>query len=293
MNRIVLFLILIFLGSPLRAQQPSSTDEEPTPPTSESSGNLMWILPTILALAAGGYAWFVGEAAKRRGRQLEGYVKQMSSRQKKAAGSSSVQAIAPPVIKDDRAVQDLQKRIASLEKELDEMRVQLKRQVSVQERQAPRPQAATSQTHPQTTPAKATPPAQPQQAVPQQPASSVMATVNKATAASQAPAGPQTKWAKYADAGDGFSSSALSDEQDGEKIFELTIQDATTARFRVVSARGPQQMALHDPTFYFSKTCTYDTLPTPQSTISTDSPGTLKLVGNKWAIQQPARIRFS
>lgn len=243
----------------------------------------MWILPAILALGAGGYAWFVGEKSKRRLTQLEGYIKQVRSTQKKAGGAqTAVQTVAAPQPKDDRAMQALDKRIGTLEKELEDLRAELQRRTHT----APAPPQTQSQARPQTAPktqlAQVSAPA----------VSSVMDTVNKATAPA-ATAGPQTKWAKYADAGDGFSVSALSDEQDGEKIFELLIVDAVNASFRVVSARGAQQMALHDPTFYFSKACTYDTLPTPQSTITTDTPGSLKLQSGKWVIQRPAKIRFS
>ena len=280
------FLLAFSFSGLVLAQTPSSTDEEPKPPKTESGNNLGWIIPSVLALGAGGYAWFVGEKSKRKMTQLEGYIKQVSSRQKKAGSPQTTpQSVAAPQPKDDRVVQAMDKRIGTLEKELDELRAELQRKT----RTAPAPPQAPPQVRQQ-----AVPKAQPTQ--PTQPAapatSSVMDTVNKATTPA-VPAGPQTKWAKYADAGDGFSASALADEQDGEKIFELSIADAANASFRVVSARGAQQMALHDPTFYFNKACTYDTLPTPQSTITTETPGSLKLQGGKWVIQRPAKIRFS
>lgn len=281
----LLFLFFFFASGPLLAQTASSTDEEPAPPKNDSSSSLGWIIPSILALGAGGYAWFVGQSVKQRTKQLEGYIKQVSSRQKKAAGGNQAvaQTVAAPQPKDDRAVQALDKRIGTLEKELEDLRAELNRKT-----RAPQP---SSQPPTTTRPLAQTK----SQAAAQQlsvSTPSVMDTVAKATAA-PAPIGPQTKWAKYADAGDGFSVSALSDEQDGEKIFELLIADAVNASFRVVAARGAQQMALHDPTFYFNKACTYDTLPTPQSTITTETPGSLKLQGGKWVIQRPAKIRFS
>ncbi len=244
---------------------------------------MMWIIPGILALGAFGYAWFVGEKSKRRMTQLEGYIKQVRSTQKKAGGSqSTVQAAPVPQPKDDRAVQALDKRIGTLEKELEDLRAELQRRT----RSAP----ASPQTHPQARPQPA-PKTQPAQAT--APAmNSVMDTVNKATAPAQTPTGPQTKWAKYADTGDGFNAASLADAQDDEKLFELSV-DGMNASFRVVSTRTAQQMALHDPTFYLAKACTYDTLPTPQSTITTETPGSLKLVSGKWVIQRPAKIRFS
>lgn len=286
MNRII-FLLLFLLAAPAFAQQQSSsTDEEPAPPKKESSGSLMWILPTVLALGAGGYAWFVGQAAKQRAKQLEGYIKQVSSRQKKAGNAqASTQAMPAPAMKDDRAVQALDKRIGSLEKELEELRAELKRRTRTAQQSTP--------TQSSTQPSRQQPVAKPQSPQPvAQPVPSMMETVSKATAPAAPIAGPQTKWAKYADAGDGFNAASLSDEQDGEKIFELSV-DGATATFRVATARGPQQLALHDPNYYLNKVCTYDTTPTPQSTITTETPGSLKLVGGKWVIQRPAKVRFS
>lgn len=281
-----MFLAFVFvaMSTAVFAQAPSSTEEEPAVPKKESGGFPWWTISVVLALGAGGYAWFVGEAAKRRASQLEGYIKQVRSAQKKAGGAQTAVQTAPvPQPKDDRAVQALDKRIGTLEKELEDLRAELQRKTRTTPAPPPTPSQARLNPTPKTQPAQATTPA----SLP-----SVMETVNKATTPA-APTGPQTKWAKYADAGDGFSVSALSDEQDGEKIFELSIADAVNASFRVVSARGAQQMALHDPTFYFSKACTYDTLPTPQSTITTEAPGSLKLQGGKWVIQRPAKIRFS
>ena len=280
-------LFFLFLLLPLGVlAQSSSTEEEPTPPYTESGSSWTWIIPTVLALGAGGYAWFVGEAAKRRMKQLEGYIKQVSKAQKKSSGAQATpQTVAAPVMRDDRAVQALDKRIGSLEKELEELRAELKRKT-----RAPQ-QAVQSPSPSPTQPAARPQPAPKPQPTPAQPMPSVMETVSK-VAPPVAPVGAQTRWAKYADAGDGFNAAALSDMQDSEKLFELSVE-GMNGSFRVVSTRAAQQMALHDPTFYLAKACTYDTLPSPQSTITTESPGTLRLVGGKWVIQQPAKIRFS
>jgi len=100
-----------------------------------------------------------------------------------------------------------------------------------------------------------------------------------------------TKYAKYADLGDGFSLNQLSDEQD-EKIFEILISPNNTAKFKIVSNRNGQLLALSDTNLYFNKICKYDSVPTSNSTITTETEGELKLQGNKWQIVSPAKINF-
>jgi len=104
---------------------------------------------------------------------------------------------------------------------------------------------------------------------------------------------PVTKYARYADKGDGFSSGDLLDACDSETIFEITITSPGAGAFSISSNRQAQKYALSNASYFFNNTCQYDTLPSPDSVISTTTPGELVLNGDKWTIQNPAKIRFN
>jgi len=104
---------------------------------------------------------------------------------------------------------------------------------------------------------------------------------------------PVTKYARYADKGDGFSSGDLLDACDSETIFEITITSPGAGAFSISSNRQAQKYALSNASYFFNNTCQYDTLPSPDSVISTTTPRELVLNGDKWTIQNPAKISFN
>lgn len=101
---------------------------------------------------------------------------------------------------------------------------------------------------------------------------------------------PELKYARYADAGDGFSNSDLLTQEDSETIFEIKMLAAGVAEYRVTSNPVAQKYALANANYFLSKTCKYDT--SPGGIIVTDLPGQLRLQGNKWQIIDPAKIIF-
>jgi hypothetical protein len=100
----------------------------------------------------------------------------------------------------------------------------------------------------------------------------------------------EIKFARYADAGDGFSNAELLTREDDETIFEITILTATTAEYRVTGNSAAQKYALANASYFLSKSCKYETF--PSGSIITDVPGELRLQGNKWQITALAKISF-
>jgi hypothetical protein len=103
---------------------------------------------------------------------------------------------------------------------------------------------------------------------------------------------PVIKYAKYADQGDGFSASELLNEEDNETIFELEMLYPGTAKLRIARNINAQHYALTNATYFLAKVCKYDSVPSNNSSIRTEIPGELKLIGNKWVIVTPAKISF-
>lgn len=101
---------------------------------------------------------------------------------------------------------------------------------------------------------------------------------------------PELKYARYADAGDGFSNSDLLTQEDSETVFEIKMLAAGVAEYRVTRNLAAQKYALANANYFLSKTCKYDT--SPGGIIVTDLPGQLRLQGNKWQITDPAKISF-
>ena len=104
---------------------------------------------------------------------------------------------------------------------------------------------------------------------------------------------PITKYARYADQGDGFSVQELLDEEDSETIFVLTLLSPTSASFRISGNPNAQRYALSNSPYFLGKTSQYDTFPSGNSLINSDVPGELQLQGNKWLIVKPVKISFS
>lgn len=100
------------------------------------------------------------------------------------------------------------------------------------------------------------------------------------------------KYAKWADEGDAFSASSLTDESGNEKIFEITLKSNSLATFRITSNRNAQLFALTNYDRYLGKTCKFDSVPSSNSSIVNTGDGELRLQGNRWLIVSPAKIRF-
>jgi len=112
----------------------------------------------------------------------------------------------------------------------------------------------------------------------------------------QSPKAPAftTKYARYADMGDGFSNAALLDQPDGETIFELRLAPNNTGEFRVTSDPDGQHYALSNAAYFLGKTCVYDAFPSGDKVmINTEKWGTVNLTGGKWMITRPATINFT
>jgi hypothetical protein len=104
---------------------------------------------------------------------------------------------------------------------------------------------------------------------------------------------PVKKYARYADAGDGFSDLYLLDQPNSETIFEITVTAPDAATYTVSDNPTVQQYALSNTDYFLRKTCQYDSFPGSNSTIYTREPGQLKKEGGKWAIQTAAKISFN
>jgi hypothetical protein len=104
---------------------------------------------------------------------------------------------------------------------------------------------------------------------------------------------PVIKYARYADQGDGFTSADLLDKDDNETIFEITITAPGVGIYRVIKNQQAQKYALSNASYFLSNTCLYDSLPSVDSIIITNTPGELMLQGDKWKIRNPARISFN
>lgn len=101
----------------------------------------------------------------------------------------------------------------------------------------------------------------------------------------------QHKYAKIPDLHNGFSNNLLILNQDGEQIFELTIND-NVAEFRVSNDLGAQKYALSDFNYYLSSVCTFSNQPLKGSRIQTLKPGILRKDADKWIVEQKAQIEF-
>ena len=118
-------------------------------------------------------------------------------------------------------------------------------------------------------------------------------TANTSPRTEPPPRAPVSQYARYADQGNGFSVPDLLKEEDNETIFEIIVTSSNTATFKITNNISAQKLALANASFFLNKTCRYDTAPSVNSNIITDSPGELTLQGNKWVIVNPAKISFS
>ncbi|MES3016767.1 MAG: hypothetical protein V4721_03265 [Bacteroidota bacterium] len=103
--------------------------------------------------------------------------------------------------------------------------------------------------------------------------------------------GTEMLYAKLPDTNDGFSSAVLSSEQDGEKIYEITVQ-GESATFEISGDKDAQKYALSDYTYYLGNACIMENAPEKDSRIITGTPGKLSKNGKDWIIADKALIKF-
>nr|WP_293834783.1 hypothetical protein [uncultured Arsenicibacter sp.] len=114
--------------------------------------------------------------------------------------------------------------------------------------------------------------------------------------ASSAPASPKPgiksdRYARTADLGDGFSTGGLLPASERGTIYQLSLE-GHIGTYRVVDNTESQQLALSDPYSYLSDACEYLNQPRPNARIMTEKPGQVSLQGDKWKIEQKARVSF-
>lgn len=102
---------------------------------------------------------------------------------------------------------------------------------------------------------------------------------------------PTERYARTADLGDGFSLGGLLSVAERGAIYHLMI-DGNQAVYRVVDNSDAQQLALSDPYSYLGDACEYQNQPRLGARIQTEQPGRLTLQGEKWKIEQKAKISF-
>lgn len=102
---------------------------------------------------------------------------------------------------------------------------------------------------------------------------------------------PGILYAKLPDTYDGFSAAIISSEQDGEKIYEITV-NGETATFQISDDKDAQKYALSDYTYYLGNACTMENAPEKDSRIVTGTPGRLSKKGKDWIIADKAQIKF-
>ena len=122
------------------------------------------------------------------------------------------------------------------------------------------------------------------------------ASVPPAVPASSAPASPKPgiksdRYARTADLGDGFSTGGLLPASERGTIYQLSLE-GHIGTYRVVDNTESQQLALSDPYSYLSDACEYLNQPRPNARIMTEKPGQVSLQGDKWKIEQKARVSF-
>ncbi|OIN58050.1 hypothetical protein [Arsenicibacter rosenii] len=122
------------------------------------------------------------------------------------------------------------------------------------------------------------------------------AAIPPAMPASSAPAAPKPgikseRYARTADLGDGFSMGGLLPAAERGTIYQLALE-GHIGTYRIVENTESQQLALSDPYSYLSDACEYLNQPRANARIMTEKPGQVSLQGDKWKIEQKARVSF-
>lgn len=104
-------------------------------------------------------------------------------------------------------------------------------------------------------------------------------------------AGREMLYAKLPDTNDGFTAAVLSSEQDGEKIYEITVI-GESATFEISGDKDAQKYALSDYIYYLGNACIMENAPEKDSRIVTETPGKLSKKGKDWIIADKAQIKF-
>ncbi len=162
---------------------------------------------------------------------------------------------------------------------------------------APRPESVrTGQNLPRTHTETYVPPVNPGSVPTPAGAAVPSAEVPPAISAPQAPAAPKPglksdRFARTADLGDGFSMGGLLPAAERGTIYQLALE-GHIGTYRIVDNTESQQLALSDPYSYLSDACEYLNQPRPNARIMTEKPGQVSLQGDKWKIEQKARVSF-
>ena len=101
----------------------------------------------------------------------------------------------------------------------------------------------------------------------------------------------QILYAKLPDLGNGFGSSILSNNQNGEQIYEIQVS-GDKGIFVVSSDINAQKYALSDFNYYLPNACNMLNQPTKGARIDTVKEGTLTKSGGNWIIKDRAQIEF-
>lgn len=101
----------------------------------------------------------------------------------------------------------------------------------------------------------------------------------------------QSLFAKLPDNGNSFSQSILTDNQNGEQIYEIQVS-GDKGTFVVSNDANAQKYALSDFNYYLPNACDMLNQPTKGARIVTIEKGTIAKSGGNWVIQNKAKIEF-
>lgn len=101
----------------------------------------------------------------------------------------------------------------------------------------------------------------------------------------------QMLYAKLPDNGNSFSQSILTDNQNGEQIYEIQVS-GDKGTFVVSNDTNAQKYALSDFNYYLPNACDMLNQPTKGARIVTVEKGILVKSGGNWVIQSKAKIEF-
>jgi len=105
------------------------------------------------------------------------------------------------------------------------------------------------------------------------------------------PSSINSVFAKLPDTGNGFSQSIISNNQNGEQIYEIEI-NGDKATFSISDDPNAQKYALSDFNYYLSNACDFLNQPVKNCRIYTIEKGSLIKSGSNWAVQNKAKIEF-
>lgn len=102
---------------------------------------------------------------------------------------------------------------------------------------------------------------------------------------------PKASYAKLPDLGNGFSQSIISENQNGEQIYEFKF-NGERGSFSITNDTNAQKYALNDVNYYLNNACDSINQPFKGARIVTKVDGTIIKSGGNWIIQTKAKIEF-